>query len=181
MKSLMAFVLITILVGVLSMSCGKETIREIAGPVEYDTTTVLDTITVVDTIEIVDTITISQCEPFVQFAFAALQYYGNAEILTFINNEFGIDDGWIYYLSITQCDLQSPSPGVYNIYGYANYWTIEFDAYYPLEYYWGVSYLGNDPSDIDNWELTDPSAQTSTLSANKTGGIKIATERMLKQ
>ena len=137
----------------------------------YDTVTVnhYDTVTVHD----VDTVTISQCDPFVQFAFAAMEYYGNAEILNFINGEFGFTDGWIYYLSIGQCDLQSPSPGVYEIYGYANYWTVEFDGYYPLEFFWQLSYLGDDPSDPDNWELSDPPARSS----GKTGGIQLTIDR----
>ncbi len=145
----------------------------------YDTVMVIDTVTVAinhyDTVTVnsVDTVTLSQCEPFVQFAFAALQYYGNAEILDFINSEFGYNDGWIYFLSISQSDLQSPSYGVYEIYGYANYWTVEFDAYYPLEYFWKVTYLDGDPSDPDNWELSEPPARTS----GKTGGVKLTIDR----
>ncbi|RKX19352.1 MAG: hypothetical protein DRP51_07575 [Candidatus Zixiibacteriota bacterium] len=139
----------------------------------YDTVTVAinhyDTVTVNST----DTVMVSQCEPFVQFAFAALQYYGNAEILSFINGEFGYNDGWIYYLAITQSDLQSSSQGVYEIYGYANYWTVEFDAYYPLEYFWRLTYLGGDPSDPDNWELSDPPARSSSI----TSGVKLSIER----
>jgi len=135
----------------------------------YDTITVFDTVTV----NHYDTVTISECDPFVQFAFAALQYYGNAEILSFINGEFGYNDGWIYYLGITQSDLQSPSYGVYEIYGYANYWTVGFDAYYPLEYFWRLTYLGGDPSDPDNWELSDPPARSSSI----TSGVKLSIDR----
>ncbi len=141
----------------------------------YDTVTVTNNIydTVTVTENHYDTTTISQCDPFVQFAFAALQYYGNAEILEFINTEFGYTDGWIYYLSITQSDLQSPSLGVYEIYGYANYWAVGFDAYYPLEYFWRLSYISGDPSDPDNWELSDPPARSSS----KTGGVKLTIDR----
>ena len=147
----------------------------------YDTVTVIDTVnitnniydTVTVTVNHYDTTTISQCDPFVQFAFAALQYYGDAEILNLINSLFGYNDGWVYYLSISQSDLQSPSYGVYEIYGYANYWTVGFASYYPLEYFWRVTYLGGDPSDPDNWKLSDPPNRSS----GKTGGVKFNIER----
>lgn len=147
----------------------------------YDTVSIIDTVnitnniydTVTVTVNHYDTTTISQCDPFVQFAFAALQYYGNAEIMTFVNGEFGYNNGWIYYLAITQSDLQSPSYGVYEIYGYSNYWTVDFSGYYPLEYFWRLSYLGGDPSDPDNWELSDPPAKSSS----KTGGVKLSIDR----
>ena len=76
MKRLIVLTLVGILVGVLSMSCSKETTREIIGPteydttviVEYDTTIVVDTIIVVimhyDTIIVYDTVIVSILYPF---------------------------------------------------------------------------------------------------------------------
>jgi len=121
----------------------------------------------------IDTVTAYECQPFVHFAFTSLQFYADPIILDFINTEYGYTDGWVYYLSITQSDIQSPSAGVYDIYGYADYWTTDFAGFYPLEYYWRMSYLGGDPSDPENWELSDPPTQTTS----KSGGLKIAIER----
>ncbi|KKL12692.1 hypothetical protein LCGC14_2533200, partial [marine sediment metagenome] len=46
MKRLIALALMAMLIGAFSMSCSKETIKEIAGPTEYDTTVIVDTVTV---------------------------------------------------------------------------------------------------------------------------------------
>ncbi|MCP4703774.1 MAG: hypothetical protein GY865_04115 [candidate division Zixibacteria bacterium] len=140
----------------------------------FDTVTITNTVydTVTNTVNHYDTTTISQCDPFLQFAHSAMQYYGTADILELVNSEFGYADGWVYYLGITQCDVQSPSAGVYEIYGYANFWSVEFDAYYPLEYFWRMTHISGDPDDPDNWELSDPPARSSS----KTGGVKLSIE-----
>ena len=126
-----------------------------------------DTVTVTNTIY--DTVVNTECLPFVHFAFTCLPVHADPVILDFIYNETGYDEGWIYYLSSAQTDMDSPSTGVYDFYGYVNYWTTDFTGYYPMEYYWRMTYLGDDPSDPDNWELSDPPSRSS----GKVGGVQL--------
>lgn len=138
----------------------------------YDTVTVTvdhyDTVTV--TVTETDTVTLSQCNPNEYLAIEALQQYGNSIVLDFINSEFGYSDGWVYYLTTVQTDLTIQSSNVYDIYGYIDYWTPEFDAYYPLEYYWRMTFNGGDPADPASWTLTDPPAATA---ADAQPGLKM--------
>ncbi len=128
--------------------------------VVHDTVTVIntvhDTVTVTHTVH--DTVEVESSLPHVQFAFVAMQYFADEEVLAFINSEFGYSDGWIYYLSVMMSDISNPSTGVYDFYGYIDYWVPDWSGYYPLEYYWRISYKGGDPSDPDNWQLSDPPA-----------------------
>ena len=127
----------------------------------YDTVVTVDhqydTVTVTDTVETV----IQQCDPNEYFAAAALHNYCDPLVLEFINQEFQIDDGWIFYLSTFQLDLQSPASGVYDMYGYIDYWTPDWSGFYPLEFYWRMVYLGGDPANMANWEITLPPATAS--------------------
>ena len=107
--------------------------------------TVYDTIVTVqqnyDTVTIVDTILTVQCNPNAHFAFAALQFYSDPLVIEFINQEFGFNDGWIFYLSEFQSDLNSSSTNTYDIYGFIDYWTPDWSAYYPREYILPLLYL----------------------------------------
>ena len=160
---------------IYSSSIDTVTITEVV----YDTTRVYDTVnvinTVYDTVIRVDTVTQQACAPFVQFAFAALQYHADGEVIAFINSEFGYDDGWVYYLSIAMSDVSSPSTGVYDFYGYIDYWAPDFSGYYPLEYYWRISFTGGDPSDPDNWNLSDPPA-----APKKDPGVRLSPDTELR-
>ena len=124
--------------------------------------TVYDTIVTVqqnyDTVTIIDTILTVQCNPNEHFAFAALQYHTDPLVLEFINQEFGFSDGWIFYLSEFQSDLSTSSSSVYDIYGFIDYWTPDWSAYYPLEYYWRITYVSGDPANPNNWTLSEPPA-----------------------
>jgi hypothetical protein len=139
----------------------------------YDTTRIVDTVTITnhiyDTVTVIDTVTNTECLPFVHFAFTCMPVHADPVILDFINTETGYSEGWIYYLSSAQTDMQSPSNGVYDFYGFVNYWTADFTGYYPMEYYWRMSYLSGDPSDPANWELSDPPMRTD----GKVGGLKL--------
>ncbi|MBU0983858.1 MAG: hypothetical protein KKA42_08310 [candidate division Zixibacteria bacterium] len=137
-------------------------------------TTIIDTVFSVDTVTtiqhhydtttvtIVDTVTTLQCDPNEYLAMAALQYYANSEVIQFINSEFGYTDGWVLYLNPFQSDVQSPSAGVYDIYGYIDYWTPEWDGYYVLEYYYRIDYTSGDPTNPENWTLSEPPAASPT-------------------
>ncbi len=126
----------------------------------HDTTRIYDTINVVntvyDTVFSVDTVLQQANAPYVQFAFAALQYQADPAVIDFINSEFGYDDGWVYYLSIAMSDISSPSTGVFDFYGYIDYWSPDFSGYYPLEYYWRITLVGDNPADPDDWQISDP-------------------------
>jgi len=141
----------------------------------HDTTMIFDTVNVVntiyDTVTRIDTVVQEACAPFVQFAFSAMQYHADAEVIAFINSEFGYDDGWVYYLSIAMSDISSPSTGVYDFYGYIDYWAPDFSGYYPLEYYWRVSLTGGDPADPDNWQLSEPPS-----APKREPGVRLAPE-----
>jgi len=135
----------------------------------YDTAYIYDTVTTVqhhyDTVTVTitetDTVVTLQCNPNEYLAIEALQQYSNSVVLEFINSEFGYDDGWVFYLSTIQSDLTAQSSSVYDIYGYIDYWTPDWSAYYPLEYYWRMTYIGGDPADPNNWQLGDPPASTA--------------------
>jgi len=128
----------------------------------YDTIvrTVHDTTIVIeqhyDTITITDTIATSQSLPNEHLAFSALQYYSDPLVISFINLEFGYNDGWVLYLSEFQVNLNGQSSSVYDIYGCIDYWTPDWSAYYPMEFWWRLSYTGGDPADMQNWRMSEP-------------------------
>jgi len=134
----------------------------------HDTVVQTNTIydTVVQTNTIYDTVTVTITDTVVQaststneaLAMGALQYYVDPLVFDFIYQEFQLTDGWIYYLSSYQTDFTEASEGVYDIYGYADYWASDWSGYYPLEYYYRVTYTGGDPADVNNWELGEPAA-----------------------
>lgn len=118
----------------------------------YDTVHVYDTVTNV----ITDTVLMNQCTPNEYLALAALQHYSDPLVMELINQEFNLTDGWIFYLSALQLDLTKHSPEVYDIYGYIDYWTVDWSGFYPLEFYWRLTYSGGDPADPNNWNMSDP-------------------------
>jgi len=118
----------------------------------YDTTFTHDTIVTV----ITDTVLTSQCAPNEYLALSALQYYSDPLVLDLIYQEFGITGGWVFYLSAFQLNVTQQSSGVYDLYGYIDYWTDDWSAFYALEFYWRLTYTGGEPADPDNWQMTDP-------------------------
>jgi hypothetical protein len=126
----------------------------------YDTLYIHDTVTTIqyyyDTTFIVDTITLTQCAPNEYLALTAMQYYCDPLVIDFVNAEFGLTEGWILYLSAFQLDVTQLSSDIYDIYGYIDYWTIDWSGYYPLEFYWRITYVSGDPADPTNWQLSDP-------------------------
>jgi len=79
-------------------------------------------------------------------------------------------------LSLAMTFTSSPSTGVYDFYGYIDYWTPDWSGYYLLEYYWRMTYLGGDPTDPNNWRLSDPPAGAS----GRDSGLKLSVERKSK-
>jgi hypothetical protein len=128
--------------------------------VVYNTVTVHDTVVTVqhhyDTTVVIDTVVTQQCTPNQNLAYTALENHCNELVIQFINQEFGYTDGWVFYLSAYQCEVTRRSANVYDIYGYIDYWTPDWSGYYPLEFYWRMTFTGGDPADPDNWQISEP-------------------------
>lgn len=157
--------------------CSKERIvesTEIVKDIQYitDTVVVVNTVTVHDTVRVIDTVQTVRCDPNELLAMGAMEFHTDPLVLDFINQEFGINDGWVFYLSTFQVDLVQASPAIYDIYGFIDYWTPDWSAYYPLEFYWRLSYTGGDPANPNNWQQTDPPAAV----AGRAPGIGLVPE-----
>jgi len=149
-----------------------------------DSTTVhtVDTVLLIDTLVqinyvydtvvnvVTDTVTLTQCGPSELLAVGALQYYTDPLVLELVNAEFGLTDGYIFYLSAFQIELTKRSSDVYDIYGLIDYWTTDWTGYYPLEYYWRLTYMGGDPADPRNWQMSDPPSKVS----GHTSGVNLS-------
>ncbi len=112
-----------------------------------------------DTVQIVDTVL--QSSPNELLAVAAMQYHTDPAVLEFINQEFGVTDGWVLYSSAFQMDIAQRSATVWDMAGYIDYWTPDWSAYYPIDFAWRVTYKGGDPANPVNWQLSDPPAAVS--------------------
>ena len=141
----------------------------------YDTIVQTNTIydTVTTTITIIDTVVQSSNEPNELEAMGALQYYVDPLVLEFANQEFGLTDGWVYYLTPWQSDITIQSAGVYDIYGYVDYWAPDWSGYYALEFMYRITHTGGDPSDVNNWVLSEPPAGSPGHSPGIKSSIKI--------
>jgi len=153
----------------LACGCSKERIvesTEYVEKVEYvqlpgDTVleirTVYDTVRVTDTVQLVDTVnTQTGSGANAPLAIAALQYHTDPLVLEFAEAEFGLTDGWIFYLSSLQLAAESPSPGVFDLFGYIDFWAPDWSGYYPLEFGWRLTYKGGDAANPANWTQTEP-------------------------
>jgi hypothetical protein len=129
-----------------------------------DTVTITNTVTDTVTVTVTDTVQIQQNVPNQSLAFAALTYYSNSLVIDFINQTYGIGEGYMLYLNEFQSDIAHPSANVWDIYGLIDFWTTDFTGFEPLEFYWRMTYTGGDPSDPNNWTITDPPGAT-------TGGV----------
>jgi hypothetical protein len=138
----------------------------------YDTVTITDTIVTVehhydtvtstqyiyDTTHVTDTVLVSQNEPNEATAAAALHYHSDPLVLDFINQEFGIPDGWVFYVSTYQMEIIQRSAAEWDFAGFIDYWTTDWSGYYALEFGWRLTYTGGDPANPTNWELSEPAA-----------------------
>lgn len=139
---------------------------------------VYDTVEVVedhyDTVEITDTVEIKQCDPNQHFALAALEYYCDPVVLEIIRQDYGITDGWVFYLSEFQVYMAQQSSDVYDVFGYIDYWTPDWSGFSAFEYYWRMTFIGGDAADVNNWEMSLPPAATATyepgLRRSQSGG-----------
>ncbi|MCX6834089.1 MAG: hypothetical protein NTW07_02965 [candidate division Zixibacteria bacterium] len=142
------------------------------------TVTVHDTVVTVqhhyDTTVVIDTVVTQQCTPNQNLAYTALEKYSDAQVIDFINQEFGYTDGWVFYLSAYQSSVTPRSASVYDIGGYIDYWTPDWSGYYPLEFNWRMTFTGGDPADPDNWDISEPPASAPSEHAP---GIRLVPKR----
>lgn len=138
----------------------------------YDSVTVfsVDTLYLTDTLFVLDTVQQAQCSPNEFLAFTALQYYTDDQVFAFINAEFGFNGGWVLYLSAFQVEKAKSSASTYQFSGVIDYWTTDWQLYYPLEFYWVMVYTGGDPSDPLNWRMEEPA---SGAGMNTTPGLTL--------
>ncbi len=158
---------------------GGDTVFVDTSVVEHDTVLIHDTIVVTDSIAVFDTIvqvdtivqtmtdtvyqtqyvhdtvTIAGCQPLVHFAYAAMHGWGDIEVIAAVNAQYGYNDGWVFWLSIYMTAIDNPSQGVYDFWGYIDYWSPDWNEFVPFEYGWRMTHLGGDASDPNNWQLSD--------------------------
>ncbi len=139
----------------------------------YDTVIISDTINTIeyihDTISITDTVQVNQNTPNEFLAFTALQYYSDPIVIEQTTFDYGITNGYIFYLSAYRHSMTKQSSSVYDIYGYIDFWTTNWSDFYAYEYYWRMTYTGGDPADPLNWQISDPPA----LSSSNTPGLHV--------
>jgi len=127
-----------------------------------NTTTVIVHDTVVTIQHHYDTVTVTSFAPNAYLAYTACEDYSDEMVIEYIYENFGYDDGWVFYLSAHQSEISQVSSSTYDIYGYIDYWTPEFDGYYALEYYWRMIYTGGDPSNSANWTINEVPGSASS-------------------
>jgi len=126
---------------------------------------IYDTITVTHT----DTVRQTSYAPNASLAIASMQVQTNPLVLDFAYQNFGMSDGFVMYLSNPMMDISQAATGTYDIYGVLEYWTTDWASYYPIEFYWRLTYKSGDPAIAANWTMTDPPAAAN----NHQPGIKV--------
>lgn len=127
----------------------------------HDTVTTIEY--VYDTIMTTDTVTLNQNSPNEYLALAALQYYTDPLVITMVTLQFGITEGWIFYLSAFQSSMTQQANDTYDIYGYIDFNTIDWYEAYLIEYLWRMKYTGGDPADPTNWHMSEPPAVSNNF------------------
>lgn len=121
--------------------------------------TVIKTVNHYDTVTV--TVNVPSFVPTPATAVHAMQALTDPQVLQFASDNFGQNDGWVFYLSPQQMEVTPSSAKVWDIYAYVDYWSNDFSGYYPLEVYWRMTYKSGDPTDPNNWTMTDPPAAVS--------------------
>ena len=156
MKRLVVLAFIGILIGVLSMSCSKETIT---GPTEYEYDTVHDT-TIVE---------VHIYTPTKVHAYAVSQVFLDPEVLAYVEELYDINiTSWTGHYSCLWNATQITQEG--NTFTLAGVVTPLFtyygDLWYDIIEYENLvlTYTGGDPSSPDNW-TAGWAASTTTFNA----------------
>jgi len=125
------------------------------------TDTVVTTQNHYDTIFVTDTVFQTQYQASASAAVEAMQHYTDPFVLEYVNQMYGLGEGWIFYLASSQMDITHPSANIYDIYGYLEFYSADWSAYYPFEFYWRLTYTDGDPSVAGNWQMSEPPAKVS--------------------
>lgn len=129
------------------------------------TTIIHDTVLVFrdryDTVIIIDTVLQTQFSATSPLAVAAMTYHTDPLVFDFVNREYGWGEGYIFYITPSQMDIAHPSANVYDIYGYLEYYSSNWANYVPIEFYWRITYRSGDPSNPNNWQMSEPPSAIS--------------------
>ncbi len=131
------------------------------------TTVVHDTVVAVhnnfDTVfvTVTDTVVRTQCLPNELSAIAAMQSQTDPMVFDFILAELGLNGGWVFYQTNSQMEVMPVTDNSWDIYSYVDYWAADWSGYYPLEIYWRLTYTSGDPSNPNNWQMSDPPTAVS--------------------
>ena len=106
-------------------------------------------------------------------ALTAMQYHTDPLVIALVTAEFGITEGWIFYLSAFQSDFTKQGTSTYDIYGIIDFNTTDFSGAYLIEYFWRMQYTGGDPGDPTNWDILEP----PMVSDNFKPGLTISKDR----
>jgi hypothetical protein len=119
-----------------------------------------------DTLVDVDTIIRTQYQASAVLAIEAMQAQTTPLVFDYIAETYGLGEGWVFFLTSSQMNVTQSSTNVYDIYGYLEYYTEDWSEYYPLEFYWRITYNSGDPSNSNNWTMSDP---PSTVAMHQPG------------
>ncbi len=132
-----------------------------------------------DTVVVRDTVVKTLNPPSQVTAMNAMEIQSDQLVMQFINQQFGLTDGWILYLTPEQCAITQVSSTVYDIDAYVTYWASDWSGYYPLEVYWRLTYTSGDPNDPNNWQMTDPPSAVSGHQPGIRSAVKQAPAKLL--
>ncbi len=130
-----------------------------------------------DTVVVRDTVVKTINPPGSVTAMNAMEIQTDPLVMDFVNQQFGMTDGWILYLTPEQCAITQVSSNVYDIDAYVTFWASDWSGYYPLEVYWRMTYQSGDPTDPSNWQMSDP---PSAVSGHQPGIRSAATKAPAK-
>lgn len=130
------------------------------------TNTVHDTVRITsvvhDTVRITsivhDTVLKAQCTASTQMAIDAMISQAEPLLSSFLMEQVGQNDGWVFHLSPSQMDISQASSTVWDIYSVVDYWAADWSGYYQVEMYWRMTFNGGDASNPANWTMGDPPA-----------------------
>jgi hypothetical protein len=138
-----------------------------------------DTVTAIryhyDTLVVIDTVVRTQCSASAITAIAAMQYYTDEAVLQYAHEQYGLNDGYIFYLSSNQLYVSQVSSKVFDIYGYLEFYSTDWSQSSALEFYWRLTYSSGDPNDPNNWGMSDPPSAVSGYQP----GIRATSEKSL--
>ncbi|SYZ72494.1 exported hypothetical protein [Candidatus Zixiibacteriota bacterium] len=134
--------------------------------------TVVTVRNIFDTVVVTDTVTLTQCAPSGTSAVIAMEVQTDPLVLDYANQNYGLSDGYIFYLTPSEMNISKVATGVYDIYAYLEYYSTDWSQYEAFEIYWRMTYVSGDPNDPSNWQMADPPSAV----ADHQPGLKAVTK-----